>query len=457
MSAILRNGAVDIQAFVDAQPLSGFQWRVLGLCFLVVALDGFDTAAIGFIAPALSQDWSLTPGQLNPVMVAALAGLAVGAFACGPLADRFGRKRILMLSVLFFGGFSLASAGSDSVAGLSVLRFLTGLGLGGAMPQAVTLMSEYCPQRRRSLLVTTMFCGFTLGSALGGIVSAHLVPLFGWRSILGLGGALPLLILPALALWLPESPRFLLLRPGNEARVAALLRKIAALPAGWSGAFLDGVARDPATQVGRSPLQLIMAPALRQGTVLLWGAFFMSLLIIYLLTNWLPTLIKGTGLSLSQAALLTALFQIGGTIGSIVLGATMDRFNPYRVLALAYLAGALCIGAIARFYYDFWLLGAFVAGVGFCISGSQVGANALAAAFYPTASRATGVSWALGAGRIGSIVGSLSGGAMLGLGWGIQGIFSLLMLPAAIAALLIFIMGLRYRHARTTTAAVTAH
>ncbi|HEL4110616.1 TPA: aromatic acid/H+ symport family MFS transporter [Stenotrophomonas maltophilia] len=457
MSAILQKGAVDVRAFVDAQKLSGFQWRVLGLCFLVVALDGFDTAAIGFIAPALSHDWSLSPGQLNPVLVAALGGLAVGAFACGPLADRFGRKRILMLSVLLFGGFSLASAWAGSVTELSVLRFLTGLGLGGAMPQAVTLTSEYCPQRRRSLLVTTMFCGFTLGSALGGVVSAHLLPLYGWRSVLALGGILPLLVLPALALWLPESARFLLLTPGNDARVARLLRAIAPLPAGWTGGFVD--ASDPVSTVGadRSPLRRLMAPELRQGTLLLWGAFFMSLLIIYLLTNWLPTLIKGTGLSLSQAALLTALFQIGGTLGSILLGAAMDRANPYRVLALAYLAGALCIGAIARYYTDFWLLGAFVAGVGFCISGSQVGANALAASFYPTASRATGVSWALGAGRIGSIVGSLSGGAMLGLGWGMHGIFSLLMIPAALAALLIFCMGRRYRPGAAPPAAAPVH
>lgn len=456
MSAVLRNGAVDVRAFVDAQKLGRFQGLILGLCFLVVALDGFDTAAIGFIAPALSNDWSLSPGQLNPVLVAALAGLAVGAFACGPLADRFGRKSILMLSVLCFGGFSLASAWAGSVAELSVLRFLTGLGLGGAMPQAVTLTSEYCPLRRRSVLVTTMFCGFTLGSALGGVVSAYLVPLYGWRSVLVLGGVLPLLVLPALALWLPESARFLLLKPGNEQRVQALLRRIAPLPAGWTGGFVDGAEHSATPLHPRSPLQRIMAPELRQGTVLLWGAFFMSLLIIYLLTNWLPTLIGGTGLSLSKAALLTALFQLGGTAGAILLGATMDRLNPYRVLALAYLAGAVCIGAIARFYTDFWLLGGFVALVGFCISGSQVGANALAASFYPTASRATGVSWALGAGRIGSIVGSLSGGAMLGLGWGMQGIFSLLMIPAAVAALLIYLMGLRYRQASDPRAAASA-
>ncbi|MEN3568526.1 MFS transporter, partial [Pseudomonas aeruginosa] len=160
-----KNNKNDVQAFIDAQAVSAFQLRVLSLCFLIVAMDGFDTAAIGFIAPALAHDWQLSPAQLSPILGAALAGLALGAFAAGPLADRFGRKSVLLLSVLFFGGWSLASAYAGSVETLALLRFLTGLGLGGAMPNAITLTSEYCPRRHRALMVTAMFCGFTLGSA----------------------------------------------------------------------------------------------------------------------------------------------------------------------------------------------------------------------------------------------------------------------------------------------------
>ncbi len=183
-----KNNKIDVQAFIDAQAVSAFQLRVLSLCFLIVAMDGFDTAAIGFIAPALAHDWQLSPAQLSPILGAALAGLALGAFAAGPLADRFGRKSVLLLSVLFFGGWSLASAYAGSVETLALLRFLTGLGLGGAMPNAITLTSEYCPRRHRALMVTAMFCGFTLGSALGGLLAARMVPALGWESVLLLGG-----------------------------------------------------------------------------------------------------------------------------------------------------------------------------------------------------------------------------------------------------------------------------
>ena len=191
MSSTDKNNSVDVQDFIDSRPVSVFQWLILGLCFLVTAFDGLDTASVGFIAPALRDEWGLTPGQLNPVLGASLLGLMLGAFIAGPLADRFGRKSILLLSVLFFGVWSLAACASQDVFSLTAMRFLTGLGLGGAMPNAITLTSEYCPQRRRSLMVTTMFCGFTLGSALGGVVAAQMVPLFGWRSVLFIGGLLP--------------------------------------------------------------------------------------------------------------------------------------------------------------------------------------------------------------------------------------------------------------------------
>lgn len=446
MSSTDKKNSVDVQDFIDSKPVAPFQWLVLMLCFLVTAIDGLDTAAVGFIAPALRDEWGLTPAQLNPVLGAALLGLMFGAFIAGPLADRFGRKTVLAFSVLFFGGWSLVAAYTDSVETLALMRFLTGLGLGGAMPNAITLTSEYCPQRRRSLMVTSMFCGFTLGSALGGVVAAQLVPMFGWRSILLMGGILPLALLPLLILLLPESARFLVQRKASGARIARILGRIAPLPADWNGSFhIQDGPHD--AQTGASPIRLILGSALRRGTLMLWTSFFMSLLIIYMMTSWLPTLIKDTGLDLSQAALISAMFQIGGTLGAIGLGASMDRLDPYRVLMVAYAAGAVFLFGIGQYYEHYTILIVCVAGMGVCVSGSQVGANALAASFYPTASRATGVSWAHGVGRIGAVTGSLGGGLMLGLGMGFDDIFTLLMLPALLAAMAIFFMGLRYRRA----------
>src|SRR5476651_586409 len=183
---------LDVQSFIKAQPLSRYQWRVVILCFLIVFLDGLDTAAMGFIAPALSQEWGIDRASLGPVMSAALVGMIFGALGSGPLADRFGRKQVLVLATVMFGTFSVAAALSTSLNQLMAWRLLAGLGLGAAMPNATTLLSEYTPQRLRSLLVTSMFCGFNLGMASGGLFSAWLIPAYGWHSLLLVGGLLPL-------------------------------------------------------------------------------------------------------------------------------------------------------------------------------------------------------------------------------------------------------------------------
>lgn len=182
---------IDIQAFINEHPFTRYQWMILALCFITVAMDGFDTAIIGFIASDLVQEWGVEKSALGPVMSAALVGLAVGALTAGPLADRIGRKKVLIMSIVVFGGFSLLTAFATSLNQLTLLRFLTGLGLGAAMPNAATLMSEYAPERRRALLVNLMFVGFPMGSSLGGFLSAWMIPHYGWQSVLVLGGVMP--------------------------------------------------------------------------------------------------------------------------------------------------------------------------------------------------------------------------------------------------------------------------
>jgi AAHS family 4-hydroxybenzoate transporter-like MFS transporter len=198
----------------------------LVLCFVVVAVDGFDTAAIGFIAPTIKAEWTVSSAALAPLFGAGLFGLMVWAFVFGPLADLVGRKTILIASVAAFGLASLASVSAHSLETLVWIRFLTGLGLGGAMPNAITLTSEHCPERRRSFLVTSMFCGFTLGSALGGVAAAQLIADHGWHSVLLLGGVLPLALVPVLWAASPESLRFLVMRGDRAAQIAAILRWI---------------------------------------------------------------------------------------------------------------------------------------------------------------------------------------------------------------------------------------
>jgi AAHS family 4-hydroxybenzoate transporter-like MFS transporter len=426
--------SLDVQQFIDALPFSKLQRAILWLCFLVVAVDGFDTAAIGFIAPAIREEWHLSAAALAPLFGAGLFGLMAGALLFGPLADRLGRKTVLVGSVAFFGLASLASMAAPDLTWLIVLRFLTGLGLGGAMPNAVTLTSEYCPGARRSSLVTLMFCGFTVGSALGGLASAQILATFGWRGVLCIGGVLPLLLVPVLMRSLPESLRFLVLKRRAAASIDSIVLRLA--PGMSSAPELtahETSAHTPIRELFRAPFAF--------GTAMLWISFFMSLLIIYLISSWLPTLLHNAGASLSRASLVTATFQIGGTVGAILLGRLMDRLGAGRTLSFAYVAGAVFVILCGASSGQLWLLVLAVFGVGFCVSGSQVGANALAAAFYPTNSRATGVSWANAAGRSGAIVGSLSGGWLMSMQLDMALILSLLAVPALIAAVAIAVLG----------------
>jgi AAHS family 4-hydroxybenzoate transporter-like MFS transporter len=419
---------VDVQALIDAAPLSrGQKWLILW-CFLVVAIDGFDTALVGFIAPPIRGEWGLTPASLAPLFAAGLFGLMAGAFVAGPLADRYGRKAMLVACIAVFGVASLASVESPDLQTLIALRFLTGVGLGGAMPNAVTLTAEYCPSARRASLVTLMFCGFTLGSAVAGFVGAQVIPAFGWRAMLVIGGALPLALTPVLIIALPESVRYLVLRGEAASRVVSVLRRM--LP---SVDLADATLARPAAPA-HSPIGQLFAFELRAGTILLWVAFFMSLLVVYLLSNWLPTLIIGAGFTLRQASLITAMFQVGGTLGAIAIGRWMDAREQHRVLGVSYALASVFVAGLGYAAGQSWLLVVLIFGAGFCVSGSQVGANALAAGFYPTASRATGVGWALAVGRLGSILGSFMGGAMLAQQWSLPTLYAVVALPPLVAA-----------------------
>jgi MFS transporter, AAHS family, 4-hydroxybenzoate transporter len=428
--------SIDVQRFIDARGLSRVQVLLLVLCFLVVAVDGFDTIAIGFIAPAIRAEWGATPAQLAPLFGAGHFGLVIGSFVFGPLADRLGRRAILALTVLFFGAASLASAFAPSLEMLILLRFVTGLGLGGALPNAITLVSEYSPEGRRSSLVMLMFSGFALGAALSGVAAAHLVAAYGWRSVLVLGGTVPLVLAPALWTILPESVRFLVARGDRGDRVAATLRRFAPDAVIPAGARFVGAGKPEKLPVGE-----LFRRDLRMETLILWLTFFMSLLFVYLLGNWLPTLLHSTGFSLRTASLVTALFYAAGLLGGVTLGRIMDKFDPHRVLGVTYaLAGAFII-ALGNVTAVPWLVALAMFGAGFCIGGGQIGIHAVAAAYYPTTSRATGVGWASGVGRLGSVLGSMLGGVLLSPGRPLSTVFAIVAVPALVAGASMLAMG----------------
>jgi AAHS family 4-hydroxybenzoate transporter-like MFS transporter len=426
---------VDVAEFIDQQPVGGFQIRLLLICAAVLFLDGFDTQAIGFAAPALAKEWGLTKGALGPVFSAGLFGLMIGALLFGPLADRIGRKKIIIFSTLAFGIGALVTALVNDVNTLLAIRFLTGLGLGGAMPNAVAMTSEFSPRRRRSTMVMIMFCGFSVGAALGGLLAAALIPQFGWRSVFVVGGAAPLLLVPVLVWWLPESVRFLALSGRAPARIAELL-----------GLVNPKAAFTPATQFVVHEPALAGLPVLhlfRDGrtlvTLLLWVVFFMSLLVLYFLSNWLPTVLNDLGASVSSAAVIGSMLQVGGVVGTFALGSIIDRFS-FRALTLVYFVAVFAVGAIGQLGHSVILVTTAIFVAGFCIVGGQIAANALAAGFYPTSVRSTGIGWALGIGRVGSIVGPLVGGVLLTLKWTTAEVFMTAAIAALCAALAAFFL-----------------
>ncbi|GHD95590.1 MFS transporter [Pseudocitrobacter sp. RIT415] len=424
----------DIQAFINDHPFSKYQWMILALCFVTVAMDGFDTAIIGFIASDLVQEWGVQKADLGPVMSAALVGLAVGALTAGPMADRIGRKKVLVLSILVFGGFSLVTAFATNLTQLTLLRFLTGLGLGAAMPNAATLMSEYAPERRRALLVNLMFVGFPIGSSMGGFISAWLIPHYGWQSVLILGGVMPLALAVLLIFLLPESARYMVVKNQPQHKIATILKRIA--PVADNASF---VLQEAGQVKEKSALGVIFSPRYAVGTVMLCLTYFMGLLIFYLLTSWLPLLIRETGASLSQASIITALFPLGGGIGVLILGALMDKLNPNKVVAVGYVLTGVFVCLVGFSTNSLVLMGVMVFIAGTIMNGAQSSMPALAAGFYPTQGRATGVAWMLGLGRFGGILGAFSGAFLMQAELSFQTIFTLLAVPALVSALALLV------------------
>lgn len=424
-----------ISEIIDNAKISPYQILILTLCFLIVLLDGFDTAIIGYIAPALREEWQLLPAQLSPAFGAGLLGLLIGSLIFGPVADAIGRKRVLLVSILIFGGGTLASAYTHSIESLILLRFITGIGLGGAMPTCITLSSEYSPVRRRMIMVTLSWSGFTAGLALGGILAGQIIPAFGWRGVLMLGGIAPLLLLPLLAWQMPESVRFMTSSPKHADKLRKVVERITGKS--WAGVT---IVDDERPVKANSPISHLFIEGRAVRTLLLWVAFFCSLFVFYQLTSWLPSILKDVGYDIVQASRIGAMVPLGGTLGAILMALLMDRVGPYRVLALSYLGAALVVGATGYLMGDVYTLAATVFLIGFGVAGAQNGLNLVSATIYPTAARVTGVSWAMASGRFGSIIGSMLGAWMIVASGSTEMFFIWLALPVLVGAAAIFLL-----------------
>ena len=444
-----RASVVDVQKLINEHPFGRFQRLIFFMCFVIVMLDGFDTAAIGFIAPSLLTEWHLARPDLAPVLSAALFGLAFGALVSGPLSDRVGRRSLMVGSVFLFGVACVVSAFSTNIGQLTALRFVTGIGLGAAMPGAVTMMDEFCPTGRRATMTSLMCCGFPLGAALGGLLAAWLIPHAGWRSVLVLGGITPILHTVLLLLKMPESVRFMIANGKPVARIRTILVHISDEAVNARRFVLT----ESEPETGDKGLGLVLSRSYIVGSLMLWLAAFMGLLSIYALINWMPILLKDVGLSQKSATLISALFPLGG-VGAVLCGALMDRFSANLVIAVCYALAAIslfCIGVTAAHVS---LLVPIVVVSGVLANTAQASMNALAASFYPTEGRGTGVAWMLGMARFGGIAGSFLVAELVRWHFTFAGVFATIAVAGAVSCIALLVKQLAPPHV-TTSYAIT--
>jgi AAHS family 4-hydroxybenzoate transporter-like MFS transporter len=445
---------VDVADIIDRQKIGRYQCLIALMAWLTLFLDGIDNQSIAYAAPALTNAWHLGRGLLGPVFAAGVLGVAVGALVVGPLADRFGRKRVTVGTVFQVALFSFLVSQSEVIAGalrpvlpgasdinvLMWLRFMTGLGLGAVVPLGVVIVNEFAPRRRRAAMVTLMGCGYAVGSASGGVLASHLIPAFGWQTQFYFASGLTLAMAVVLALGLPESIRLLTIK-GRFLEVADLLARInpaLKFPAGT--VFV--IRRETPEAGGHRPRPIRLFTQGRAAvTSLLWLCFFMNLLALNYLNNWLPTLTVATGLPQGVALRAAASLQFGGMLGVVSMGFLADRFGFFRVLSAAFALCSVFIAAIGWAGADFYRLAATIFVAGFCNIGSQITLAALAATLYPTDIRSTGVAWAHGVARVASIASVLMAGVLLAQHWPLTAMYYLVAIPMLCGSLLILLLG----------------
>jgi len=425
---------VNISELVDNSRIGSLQVRAFAMCLLCLIMDGFDVQALGFTAPAIIRDWNIPNAALGPVFGAGNFGVLIGALSFSVLADRIGRRPVLVGVTLFFSAMTLLTARASSVEELLVLRFIAGIGLGGIMPNATALIGEYSPRRMRITLMMSITVGFTAGAAIGGFISAWLIPAFGWRSVFYFGGAVPLLIACAMFFWLPESLQFMVLRGRNRETVYKWLKRID--PTVSPDRTTDYVVQED--KQGGSPVMYLFREGRTPVTILLWIVNFMNLLNLYSLASWLPTVVQDAGRSTSTAVLVGTILQVGGTVGAFGLAWLIARRGFIPVLTTSFVVACVSIATIGQPGLSLTLLFVVVFVAGWCVVGGQPGINAFAATYYPTYLRSTGVGWGLGIGRIGAIVGPILGGEFMRLKWSTEEMFLAAAIPALVSAMAMF-------------------
>ena len=420
---------IDVNNVIDNATFSRFHWRVLFWCTLIIIFDGYDLVIYGVVLPILMDEWQLSPYVAGLLGSSALFGMMFGAMGFGMLSDRVGRKKVIIGCVVLFSVTTVVNGLATTPWQFGVLRFIAGLGIGGVMPNVVSLMSEYSPARKRSTLVALMFSGYAVGGMISAGLGIWIVPNFGWQIMFYLAGV-PMLLLPLMLKYLPESVAFLMAqRRENEARY--VLQQIAPL----MNIRKDDVLEVPPTNDSKAPVLELFRNGRAMSTVMFWIAFFCCLLMVYALGSWLPKLMSNAGYALSSSLMFLMVLNVGAIVGAVGGGWLADRLSLRSVLVTFFIMAS---ASLVMLGYDspMWFLYTLVGIAGATTIGSQILLYAYVAQYYPTAIRSTGLGWASG-------IGPLLGGALLATAMPHHMNFLALAVPGAIATVAIALVGRR--------------
>jgi len=423
---------------VRANPMQPAQLLAVSICLVINFLDGFDVLAIAFAAPQIALDWSVNSKDLGVIFSAGLAGMVVGALLLSPLADRFGRRRLILACLCVVSAGMLTAAISSNVAQLIAARLVTGLGVGGMLSSLTTMVAEYSNDRHRKLAISILQSGYPVGAIIAGIASAYLLREFGWRSIFVAGGCMSLLMIP-LVLWrLPESIAFLMARQPPRA-----LEQLNSILIRLGQVSLSAMPDNENRSVEHGSTQEIFSAAFRGRTFAIWIAFVALMSAFYFVTNWTPKILIDAGLSTDAGISGGVLIAAGGVVGGLALGWISVRTSVYKVAAFYMLVAMVAMGVFGFLDFELSTMLPVAFLIGFFLAGSIIGLYSLVPDLYPSRIRNTGIGWALGIGRLGAVIGPFAAGALINAGWERSEYFLALSLP--IVASLIAVLWLQAR------------
>jgi len=418
---------------IDEGSLSVLQLTVILICFAINMLDGMDVLAIAFAAPAISNDWSLEPQQLGFVFSAALIGMTIGAVTLSPYTDVIGRRKMIMICLALISVGMVATSWADSLLSLILLRLVAGLGIGAILASLTSMVSEFAPDRHRDLSVSFLQAGYPIGAMLTGFIAAWLIPEHGWRSLFLCAGVISLAVIPVVGLWLPESVEFLEKRRGANAldQINHTLSRMHLQP------VTSDELHASATLGNQAGLASLFIESFRSATLMICSAFAMSFMTLYFLLSWVVKLAVEAGLGFENAVYAGVCLNLGAFTGAIALGQLAKCFGLKRVIALFFTIGAGLIVAYGHMRSSVSLVLALIFLVMFFYQGAFIGLYAVAARIYPTTIRTRGVGFAIGAGRVGAIIGPSLAGVVLSQGLSIAWTFTLFAVPAIGAAIVV--------------------